>query len=177
MTRFVHRPVERWIMFAGLLGPCLAGCVVATGGDSRPLDSKAEINTPTSKRRIEVRVQANAQGRFVLEGRINNHPVQFLLDTGATDVAIPADLAPQLALAEVGLPEPIDTASGFIVGERTQIKVLSLGDIVLRDVRAVLVPELSGHRVLLGMSALKQLEFIQRDGILILRQWINTYHE
>ncbi|MGH8406527.1 MAG: retroviral-like aspartic protease family protein, partial [Pseudomonas sp.] len=47
---------------------------------------------------------------------------------------------------------------------------LQLGDIVLRDVRAIVVPGLGDEQVLLGMSALKQLEFTQRSGTLLLRQ-------
>jgi len=40
----------------------------------------------------------------------------------------------------------------------------------LHDVRALVAPGLSGDQVLLGMSALKQLEFTQRGGTLLLRQ-------
>lgn len=53
---------------------------------------------------------------------------------------------------------------------RTRLDSLQLGDIVLRDVRALVVPGLGGEQVLLGMSALKQLEFTQRGGTLLLRQ-------
>ena len=47
---------------------------------------------------------------------------------------------------------------------------LRLGDIRLIQVPAIIVPGMDGNEVLLGMSALKQLEFTQRDGTLVLRQ-------
>ena len=174
--RNVLRPSERWIGWASLLVSCLAGCMAAPE-EARLLESKGAAAPSSVKRRAEVRIAANAQGRFVAEGFLNGYPVRFLLDTGATDVGIPATLAPYLALEDAGLPEPVYTANGLITGQRTYIQRLVLGDIVLHQVRGVLVPELSGRTVLLGMSALKQLEFIQRDGILILRQRISEPHE
>ena len=47
---------------------------------------------------------------------------------------------------------------------------LQLGDIQLREVAALITPGMEGHEVLLGMSALKQLEFTQKGGTLVLRQ-------
>ena len=64
----------------------------------------------------------------------------------------------------------LSTANVRSEGYRTQLDRLQLGDIVLRDVRAIVAPGLGGDQVLLGMSALKQLEFTQRSGTLLLRQ-------
>ena len=41
---------------------------------------------------IEVKLASNDQGHFVASGQINGEPVEFMLDTGATDVAIPAEI-------------------------------------------------------------------------------------
>lgn len=118
---------------------------------------------------IEVQLAANRQGHFVSSGKINDQPVQFLLDTGATDVAIPAGLADSLRLQR-GVPVTVSTANGRSQGFRTSLERLQLGDIVLYNVRALVVPGLDGEQVLLGMSAMKQLEFTQRGGTLLLRQ-------
>lgn len=118
---------------------------------------------------IEVRLASNGQGHFLASGQINGQPVAFLLDTGATDVAVPGDLAERLDLKR-GAPVSLHTANGTSTGYRTQLDRLQLGDIVLRDVRALVAPGMTGNEVLLGMSALKQLEFSQRDGTLLLRQ-------
>lgn len=118
---------------------------------------------------IEVQLASNRQGHFVSSGQINGRPVQFLIDTGATDVAVPGELAESLGLRH-GAPVTVSTANGSSRGYRTTLDRLQLGDIVLRDVRALVAPGLEGDEVLLGMSAMKQLEFTQRGGILLLRQ-------
>ena len=121
---------------------------------------------------VEVRLLSNGQGHFVADGAINGRRVHFMLDTGATDVAIPEALARDLDLAR-GAAVQLSTANGRTQGYRTRLDSLQLGDIHLRDVRALVVPGLDGQGVLLGMSALKQLEFTQRGGTMLLRQTTN----
>ncbi|MBA1199332.1 TIGR02281 family clan AA aspartic protease [Pseudomonas plecoglossicida] len=118
---------------------------------------------------IEVRLLSNGQGHFVADGAINGQTVHFMLDTGATDVAIPESLAKGLELQR-GAPVLVSTANGRTEGYRTRLDSLQLGDIRLQGVRALVVPGLDGTTVLLGMSALKQLEFTQRGGSMLLRQ-------
>ena len=117
---------------------------------------------------VEVRLASNSQGHFVADGLINGEKVTFLLDTGATDVAIPARIGDQLGLPR-GAPVLLQTANGQTTGYRTRLDSLTLGDIVLTDVRALVAPGFQSDQVLLGMSALKQLEFTQRAGTLVLR--------
>jgi aspartyl protease family protein len=121
---------------------------------------------------IEVKLVSNVQGHFVASGQINGQPVEFMLDTGATDVSIPAVLAERLKL-EQGFGVTLSTANGLSEGYRTRIQRLQLGDIVLNDVRALVAPGLHGEQVLLGMSALNKLEFTQRGGTMLLRQTTN----
>ena len=118
---------------------------------------------------IEVQLLSGRSGHYLLDGKINDVTVTFLLDTGATAVAIPADLTKRLRLAR-GMPVQISTANGVTTGYRTRLHSLQLGEILLHDVAALVSPGMDGDQVLLGMSALKQLEFTQRDGILKLRQ-------
>jgi aspartyl protease family protein len=118
---------------------------------------------------VEVRLASNRQGHFVMTGQINARPVEFMLDTGATNVAIPEGVAQTLRLAR-GARVEVSTANGRTDAFRTTLERLQIGDIVLNDVRALVVPGLDGDQVLLGMSAIKQLEFTQRGGTLLLRQ-------
>ncbi len=129
----------------------------------------SEISSLHGDGYVEVRLASNGQGHFVADGLINGKAVHFLLDTGATDVAIPESLARSFGLVR-GAPVTVSTANGRTEGYRTRLDSLQLGDILLRDVRALVVPGLDGEQVLLGMSALKQLEFTQRGGTLLLRQ-------
>jgi len=94
---------------------------------------------------IEVQLAGNVQGHFVASGKINGETVTFLLDTGATDVAVPAELAERLGLSR-GAPVMLHTANGQTTGYRTVLNSLSLGDIVLRDVRAIVAPAFAANR-------------------------------
>jgi len=150
-----------------------AGLFLATRffGDweQRQENPNTQVSSQQGEGFIEVKLVGNGQGHFVADGQINGQPVNFMLDTGATDVSIPAGLAQRLNL-EKGAAVTLSTANGRSQGYRTRLQQLKLGDIVLHDVRAVVAPGLSGDQVLLGMSALKQLEFTQRGGTLLLRQ-------
>lgn len=150
-----------------------AGLFLATRffGDweDRQHNPNTEVSSQHRDGYIEVQLAGNRQGHFVSSGQINGRPVQFLIDTGATDVAVPGELAESLGLRH-GAPVTVSTANGSSRGYRTTLDRLQLGDIVLRDVRALVAPGLEGDEVLLGMSAMKQLEFTQRGGVLLLRQ-------
>lgn len=122
---------------------------------------------------IEVVLESNRQGHYVANGSINGIAVTFLLDTGATDVAIPSELARKAKLIRGGISRAA-TANGVIEVYSTSIGELRLGNIVLNNVSASITSSMSGNTVLLGMSALSQIEFTQRGSTLTLRQYPNT---
>ncbi|MFL1526868.1 TIGR02281 family clan AA aspartic protease [Pseudomonas sp. O230] len=140
--------------------------------EARQQNPNVVVSSEQGEGFIEVKLVSNSQGHFVASGQINGQPVDFMLDTGATDVAIPAEMAERLKL-EQGFGVTLSTANGRTEGYRTRVDRLQLGDIVLRDVRAIVVPGLDGQQVLLGMSALNKLEFTQRGGTMLLRQTTN----
>lgn len=118
----------------------------------------------------EVILQRNRGGHYLATGKINGQAVEFLLDTGASDVSVPQRLARQLGLRR-GPAAVYGTANGSITSYLTQIASLNLGGIELHDVRASINPSAEGNTVLLGMSFLKHLEFTQRGDTLIIRQY------
>ncbi|MDD2053304.1 TIGR02281 family clan AA aspartic protease [Pseudomonas putida] len=153
-----------------------AGLFLATrffgAWEQRQENPNAVVSSQQGDGFIEVQLQGNALGHFVATGQINGQAVQFMLDTGATDVAIPSAVAERLGLAR-GVPVTVSTANGRSEGYRTRLDSVRLGAIELRDVRALVAPGLDGEQVLLGMSALKKLEFTQRGGTMLLRQTTN----
>ena len=116
----------------------------------------------------EVILQQNRQGHYVTSGVINGVPVTFLLDTGATDVAIPSHIA-SLAGLVPGTTSQAATANGVINVFETSIDELSIGTIALSNVSASIASNMPGETILLGMSALRQVEFTQRGNTLTLR--------
>lgn len=115
----------------------------------------------------EVVLNRNRAGHYVASGRINGQPVTFLLDTGATRVSVPEQLASRLGLAR-GVEQKTMTANGVISVYATQLDSVQLGGIKLRGVSASINPFMPDDTVLLGMSFMQHLELVQRDGQLTL---------
>ena len=113
-------------------------------------------------------LQQNNRGHYVASGLINDVEVVFLLDTGATQVAVPQALATKLGLKK-GASLSLHTAAGTVTGQRTHIKSLSLGPFTLYDLDAVIMPS-DSLDILLGMNVLRQFELIQRNGQLTIRR-------
>jgi aspartyl protease family protein len=124
--------------------------------------------SPTVNASGAVVLERNRQGHYVASGEINGREVTFLLDTGATTVALSARLARELGLAR-GAAISIDTANGVATGFKTRLDSVRLGDIEVHAVSAVFSDGMMDDTVLLGMSFLKHLEFTQRENQLILR--------
>jgi aspartyl protease family protein len=118
----------------------------------------------------EVSLQRNKYGHYVTSGKINGHEVVFMLDTGATGVAIPDHIASELKI-ERGQPFQTYTANGTAIAYATRLETVSVGDIELSGVSAGISPGLQGDEVLLGMSFLRHIEFTQRGDTLILKQY------
>ena len=118
----------------------------------------------------EVQLQRNRMGHYVASGTINGEPVVFLLDTGATGVAIPEAVAQRLDLPR-GRAFLTNTANGSARSYQTRIGEVAIGDIRLNNVDAAITPGLAMNEVLLGMSFLKYIEFTQRGNTLTLRQY------
>lgn len=156
------------LVLAWLVGLALAANWFA-GVEERQHNPNMQPESVRTDTAIEVRLDSNRQGHYLVGGQINGADVTFLLDTGATFVAIPADVAGDLGLKR-GRPVMVNTANGLTESYSTRIDSLVLGDIRLHDVAAGIVPGMQGDEILLGMSALRQLDFSQQGGQLILRQ-------
>jgi len=115
-------------------------------------------------------LKRNRQGHYVTTGYINGSPLEFLLDTGATDISIPAHIADKLGLKKL-YPIEISTANGIAKAYGTKLKSARIGKIVLRDLKANINPNVDDDTVLLGMNFLKRIEFTQRGDTLILKQY------
>ena len=126
-------------------------------------------STETRDGAVQLVLQRNRAGHYVMSGSINGVNVDFILDTGATDVVIPRAIAEQAGLQR-GYATQAMSANGLVTVYGTRIKSLMLGKAIeLNDVRASINPSMDDRLVLLGMSALRQIEFTQRGDQLTLR--------
>jgi aspartyl protease family protein len=122
--------------------------------------------------RLMVTLAKARSGHFVAEGQINGHDVLFLVDTGATDVAISDKTARKMGI-EFGPRITVMTAAGPATGWRTRLDRVSLGPLSLDNVRATITPGL-GREALLGMSFLQYFNLRQEGDQLVLESRNNT---
>lgn len=122
----------------------------------------------------EIELKRNRYGHYVSSGHINGVAVTFMLDTGATDVSIPAHIAQKIGLQR-GRELIYRTANGRAKVYATELGEVALGGIKLNNIRATINPNVTDNDILLGMSFLKQLEFTQRGDSLTLRQYSEHY--
>lgn len=164
-----QRRIGKGMIIGAWLGLLLVLTLLSSAYLERVNNPNANPVTSTSGQVKEVVLKRNRAGHYVASGFINGHAVTFLLDTGATDVAVSDELAAGLGLRQ-GAYVTSQTANGDVTARQTRLAEVSIGDIRLQDVRASILPGMDSDEVLLGMSFLKQLELVQRGETLLLRQ-------
>lgn len=154
-----------WLLLMGLLGFIFQDYLDNTRNPNQQLQSQVGEGGVR-----EVVLKRNKYGHYNLTGQLNGQAVEFLLDTGATDISIPDSVARRIGLKRMYEME-FSTANGIARGYGTEVREVRLGDIVLHDLPASINPNVDDDIILLGMSFLKKIEFTQRGDTLILRQY------
>lgn len=108
---------------------------------------------------------AETSGHFHADGLINGVPVRFLVDTGATTIALSSDMARRVGLdyLKTGRPGLASTASGTVRIFSLKLNLVQVGGITLHDVEAGVIEGSYPTEALLGMSFLGRLD-MKRDG-------------
>lgn len=140
--------------------------VVLAGGQRVTLrvgESPASVGGAAPGGGDRISLTADARGHFFSLGSINNRPVQFMVDTGASVVAIGQGEADQIGLKyQGGQRVTLSTANGAARGWALKLASVRLGDVTMYEVDAVVVAA-SLPAVLLGNSFLNRFR-MQRDG-------------
>lgn len=150
-----------------------AGAVVEIEGkrESLVLGSAVAATYAKPSRRETRLIKDTRRDGYFIDGLINGQPVRFLVDTGATSVAMSEAHAARLGIAHRvdGRRVGVGTASGSAIGHQVNLRSLSVGGLRLNDVRAVVIDGDGPGPILLGMNVLSQFELEQRENLLILR--------
>lgn len=110
-----------------------------------------------------VKLSADPSGHFISMGSVNGYSVTFILDTGASAVALPASEASRMGIKyKTGQMVGVSTANGIIPAWRVSLNNVKLGDISLNQVEGMVV-ESPMPAALLGMSFLNRTD-MQREG-------------
>ena len=169
MSEANHKGIARVMAIAAFV--VLLGLMTLLFGDllerqRNPNQQPQTIGSPIEN--PAVRLLRNKFGHYVATGSINGEPVEFLLDTGATDVSVPPGVARRAGL-ERGIAHSVSTANGIVTVYSTVLDEVALGPITQYNVDANINPHMNVDAVLLGMSFLKRVTFTQRGEHLILQ--------
>jgi aspartyl protease family protein len=112
----------------------------------------------------QVTLIADSRGHFIANGTINGLSVRFLVDTGATSVALSTAEAKRLGVNYLaGVRAYSSTANGVIPIYRVKLDNVRVGDIALNNVDATVLEGAGLDIALLGMSFLNRMQ-MKRDG-------------
>lgn len=120
-----------------------------------------------------LRLLPSQDGHYRVSGQINGYPVVFVLDTGATGIALSEQLAQRIGLVGMGEVRSM-TANGLVLAKRTQLQSIQIGEIRLINMPASILPNMDDE-VLLGMSFLRHFDWRRAQGELWLTPMQNNF--
>jgi len=123
------------------------------------------VTTPRQSHRIAI----NGRGQYLTSGTMNGQPLRFLVDTGATAVALSSRQARRLGINFAkGDPTQVNTAGGVVKAYSISLDRIKVGGIEVRNVEAAILEGVYPGVALLGMSYLRHVRFSEVDGVLTL---------
>ena len=112
----------------------------------------------------------DSRGHFVNTGTINGRVMQYMVDTGASTIAIGRTDADRMVLNyKNGEPVRMNTANGVAQGWRIRLDSVRLGDVEVLGVEAIVTPEPMPY-VLLGNSFLTQFQMTRINDQMVLEK-------
>jgi aspartyl protease family protein len=134
---------------------------------------KAPVQTVALAAGRSLDIPRDARGHFQIDGRIEGQRVNFMIDTGASLVALNEKTAARFGLrpSRSDYNATVTTANGTIKAARTRLAMIELGGLVVRDVEALVLPDEALSENLLGLSFLSKLKrFEYANGKMVLEQ-------
>lgn len=156
-----------------LISASSSEAVLEVDGERMSYPLGGHITTRFSKpEAITAKVWRNQAGAYTTVGTINGRTVNFLVDTGATAVAMHANQAKRLGISYrlEGAPIYVNTASGTAAAYDVVLDRVQVGEITLNNVRGFVIDSNGPTRVLLGMSFLNRVKMEDQGSVLILEK-------
>ena len=169
--------VQKLVLFM-LFGSVFVGAMMPSGPRLRPSSDRPEASERSSffdrdgARTRETKVDLgtgtitldrNFDGHFYADAQVNGMPVHFLIDTGATGIALTREDAQRAAVPLSGSSDVVGMgAGGELQGEMVALDRVSLGPKEVRGVRAAVIH--GGDQSLLGQSFLAEFSSVSIEG-------------
>jgi aspartyl protease family protein len=150
----------------------MADRISSASATSAPRTTVALAAAPPASGRT-FSIPRDGRGHFETEGRIDGQRIGFMLDTGASVVALNETSAARFGLrpSRSEYTANVSTANGTIKAARTRIAMLEVGGLIVRDVDAMVLPDEALSENLLGLSFLSRLKrFEYSNGQMVLEQ-------
>jgi aspartyl protease family protein len=133
-------------------------------------DAPASVGGSGPARGNRIVLTAGSGDHFVTQGAINGHAVSFMVDTGATTVAMSVSDADRLGIAyRKGQLARSSTANGVVAAYMVKLASVRIGDVEVYDVDAAVLPVSMPH-VLLGNSFLTRFQMTRMNNQLVLER-------
>lgn len=136
-----------------------------------PKPSLPQVITLGPSARI-VTLHGSRDGQFRVEARVDTLRIPFIVDTGAGAVALRESTASLLGFhpGQRDYTVTTNTANGTGKAAPVHLSTIEIDDIVVRDVRAIVVPDDALTENLLGMTFLSRVRWTHDRGKLVLEQ-------
>jgi aspartyl protease family protein len=147
--------------------------VIEIDGERRSYPLGSHVSTRYSApEQTSAKIWRDESGAYTTVGSINGRTVNFLVDTGATAVAMSSADARRLGLAYKlkGDPIYVSTANGTAPAYEVELDRVQVGDIVLHNVRGFVIKNAGTGRILLGMSFLNRVKMEDQGKVLLLHR-------
>ncbi len=147
--------------------------VIEVDGERRSYPLGSRVSTRFSEpEMVSAKIWRDQNGSYTTVGSINGRTVNFLVDTGATGVAMHRADAKRLGLTYRldGKPIYVSTANGTTSAFEVTLDRVQVGDIVLRNVRGFVIEGQGSGHVLLGMSFLNRVKMEDQGTVLFLHR-------
>jgi len=144
--------------------------VVSIDGKRHTLSLSRSHSGQSRKPQAQVAsIAADSMGQYQVLGSINGQSVNFLVDTGATSVALNSLDARRLGIDFTkGIPGRASTAGGIVKSYRVVLDRVKVGEIEARTIEAVVIEGAFPEKALLGMTFLKKVKMTEQNGLLTL---------
>lgn len=140
---------------------------------AKAMNAFASIQPPAEAGSRSVALDSDRSGHFQAAARVDGRDIGFLVDTGATVVALTQSDAARIGIRPYpgDYTTPVTTANGSAKAALARIASIAIGDVVVRDVDALVMPDEALGQNLLGMAFLSRLKrFEYANGRLVLEQ-------